>query len=89
MGETTLKSDTEPNIIAFRNRVAEELKSWSRFRKCNEGRQANKRLIVNTVMQVREIIRTIECYIESSTQEQVRDDSAVLPWMVEHAGTIV
>ena len=34
-------------------------------------------------------LRTISCHIESSTQEALRDDSSILPWLVEHAGCIL
>ena len=40
-------------------------------------------------MLLREIIRTIKCHIESSTQEALSDESLVLPWLVERAGCIL
>ena len=40
-------------------------------------------------MLLRRIIRTTERRSESSTQEEIREDSQVLPWLVEHAGSIL
>ena len=40
-------------------------------------------------MQIRGIVRTIKCHIESSTQEPLNDESPILPWLVEHAGCIL
>ena len=41
------------------------------------------------MMQIRRIIRTIKCHVESSTQEPLSDESPILPWLVEHAGCIL
>ena len=35
------------------------------------------------------VIRTIKCHVESCTQEELRGDSPILPWFVEHAGSIL
>ena len=59
--EITLKSDTEPAIIAFRKRVAENVLS----RGHHKGRGEGNGLIENAVMLLRGIIRTIKCQIES------------------------
>ena len=40
-------------------------------------------------MLTRGIIRTIKCYVESSTQEALGDDPPTLPWLVEHEGCIL
>ena len=53
------------------------------------GDKQSKGLIGNTVMLIRGIIRTIKYHIESNTQEALRDDSPILPWLVEHAGCIL
>ena len=73
--EITLKSDTEPAIVAFRNRVAEMCKA--------------EVTAVNAVMLIRGSIRTIKCHVESSTQEALSDESLILTWFVEHAGCIL
>ena len=87
--EITLKSDTEPAIIAFRNRVAEMCKAEVTTEdKLKIDRESNG-LIENAVMLIRGIIRIIKCHIESSTQERVSDESLILPWLVEHAGCIL
>ena len=40
-------------------------------------------------MLLRGVIRTMKCYVESCTQEDLREDSLNLPWLVEHAGSIL
>ena len=46
-------------------------------------------LIEIAVMLIGGNLRTIKCHIESSTQEALRDDSLILPWLVEHEGSIL
>ena len=41
------------------------------------------------MMQIRGIIRTIKCHVESSTQGPLADESPIMPWLVEHAGCIL
>ena len=67
--EITLKSDTEPAIIAFRNRVAEACKAEVTTEDAVKGDKESNGLIENAVMLIRGIIRTIKCHIESRTQE--------------------
>ena len=84
--EITLKSDTEPAIIAFRNRAAEACTTEVTTEDAVKGDKESNGLIENAVMLNRGIIRTIKCHIESRTQEPLSDDSPVMPWLVEHAG---
>ena len=79
--EITLKSDTEPAIIAFRNRVAAMCKAEVTTEDTVKGDKESNGL----VMLLRGIIRTVKCHIESRTQEPLSDDSLVVPWLVEHA----
>ena len=85
--EITLKSYTEPAIIAFRNRVAENCKAEALEDAVKGGKPSNG-LVENAVMLLRGVIRTIKCHVESCTQEELRGDSPILPWLVEHAGSI-
>ena len=87
--EITLKSDTEPAIIAFRNRVATLCKAEVATEDAVKGDKESNGLIENAVMLLRGIIRTIKCHIESRTQEPLGDASPVIPWLVEHAGCIL
>ena len=87
--EITLKSDTEPPIMAFRNRVAEVCKAEVTTEDAVKGDKESNGLIENAVMLIRGIIRTIKCNIESRTQEPLSDNSPVMPWLVEHAGCIL
>ena len=75
--EITLKSDTEPAIIAFRNRVAKACKAEVTTEDAVKGDKESNGFIENAVMLIRGIIRT---------QESLSDDSLVMPWLVEHAG---
>ena len=84
-----LKSDKEPVTIAFRTRVAEMCKAEVATEDAVEGGKQSNGLIEYTVMLIRGILRTIICHIESRTQGSFRDDSPILPWLVEQAGCIL
>ena len=86
--EITLKRDTELAIIAFRNRVAEMCKAEVTTEDAVEGDKESNRLIGNAVILIRGTIRTIQCHIDSSTEEALSDDPLMLPCLVEHAGCI-
>ena len=58
--EMTPKSDTEPAIIAFRNRVAEMCNAEVATEDAVEGDKESNGLIENAVMLIRGIIRTIK-----------------------------
>ena len=83
--EITLKSDTEPAIVAFRNRVAAMCKGEVTTEDAVKGDKESNGLIENAVMLLRGIIRTIKCHIESRTQEPPSDHALVVLWLVEHA----
>ena len=87
--ESTLKSDTEPAIIAFRNRVVAMCKAEVTKEDAVKGDTESNGLIENAIMLLRGIIRTVKCHIESRMQEPLFDDSLVMPWLVEHAGCIL
>ena len=87
--EITLKSDTEPAMVAFRNRVAAMCKAEVTTEDAVKGDEESNGLIENAVMLLRGIIRTVKCHIESRTQEPLNDDSLVMPWLVEHARCIL
>ena len=52
------------------------------------GDKESKGLIENADVQIRGLIRTIKCHIESNTQEPLSDESPILLCLVEHAGCI-
>ena len=79
--EITLKSDTEQAIIAFRNRVAENCKAEVALEDAVKGDNPSNGWVENAVMLLRGVIRTIQCHVESCTQE-LREDSPILPWTV-------
>ena len=56
----TLKSDTEPAIIAFRNRVAEVCKAEVTTEDAVKGDKESNGLIENAVMLILGTIRTIK-----------------------------
>ena len=58
--ETTLKSDTEPAIIAFRNRVVEDCKAEVTLENTVKGDEPSNGLVENAVMLLRDVIRTIK-----------------------------
>ena len=83
--EITLKSGTDPATIAFGNRVAENCKAEVTLEDAVKGDKPTNGMVENAVM-LRGVIRTIKCHVESCTQEELREDSPILPWLVEHAG---
>ena len=87
--EITLKSDTEPASIAFRNRAAAMCKVEVTTEDAVKGDKESNGLIENAIMLLRGIIRTVKCHIESRMQEPLNDDSHVMPWSVKHAGCIL
>ena len=46
-------------------------------------------LVENAVMLFRGVIRTIKCHVEICTKEELREDSPILPWLLEHAGSVL
>ena len=87
--EITLKSDTEPAIIALRNTVAENCKAEVTLEDAVKGDELSNGLVENGVMLFCGVTRTIKCHVESCTQEELREDSPILPWSVDHAGSIL
>ena len=87
--EITLKSDTEPAIVAFRNCVAAMCKAEVTTEDAVKGDKESNGLIDNAIMLLRAIIRTVKCHIGGRIQEALNDDSLVMPWLVEHAGCIL
>ena len=86
--EITLQSDTGPATIAFRNRVAENCKAEVALEDAVIGDKLSNGLVANAVMLLRGVITAIECHVESCTQEELREASPILPWLVEHAESI-
>ena len=84
--DITLESDTKLTIIAFRSRVAGNLNAEVTLEDAVKGDKPSNRLVENAVMLLRGVIRTIKCHVESCTQEELREDSPILPWLVGHAG---
>ena len=68
--ESTLKSDTEPAIIAFRNRAAKNCKAEVALKDAVKEDKLSNGLVENAVMLLRGVIRTIKCHVESCTQEK-------------------
>ena len=87
--EITSKSDTEPAMIAFRNRLAENFNAEVTLESAVQGDKPSNGLVENAVMLLRGVIRTIKCNVKSCTQEELREDSPMLPWLVEQSGSIL
>ena len=67
--EITMKSDTDPAIIAFGNSVAEMCKGEVTTLDAVKGDKPSNGLVENSVMLLRGVIRTIKCHIESSSPD--------------------
>ena len=87
--EITWKSDTEPAVIAFRNRGAENCNAGVTLEDAIKGDKPSNELVEHAVMLLRSVIRTIKCHAESCTQEELREDSPILPRSAEHAGSML
>ena len=87
--EITLKSDTEPATVAFRSSVAEKCNADVATEDAVKGDKSSNGLVENAVMFFRGIIRTIKFHVESCNQEEIREDSQILPWLVEHARSVL
>ena len=85
--EITLERDTEPAIIVFRNRAAENCNAEVSLEDAVKGDKLSNGLVENAVVLLRGVLRTIKCHVESCTQEELRENSPVLPWWGEHAGS--
>ena len=70
-----MKSDTEPAIITFRNRVPENCNAEVTSEDAVKGDKPSNGLVENAVMLLRGVITTIKCHVESCTQEELREDS--------------
>ena len=79
----------QPAIIAFRNCAAENCNAEAVLEDAVKERSLQDGLVENEVMLLRGVISTIKCHVESCTQEELREDSPILPWLVEHAGSIL
>ena len=75
--EITLKSDTEPAIIEFRNRVAENCNAEVSSEDAVKGDKLSNGLVENAVMLLRGVTRTIKCHVERCTQEELREISSI------------
>ena len=73
--EITLNSDIELAIVAFRNRVAENCNAEVTLEDAVQRDEPSNGLVENAVLLLRGAIRTINCHVESGTQE----DSPILP----------
>ena len=87
--EITLRSDAQRETIAFRNRVAENCNAEVTLEDAVKGDELSNGLVENAVMVLRGVIRNIKCHVESCTQEELQEDSPILPWLVEHAGELL
>ena len=70
--EITLKRDTEPAIIAFRNRVAEICNTEVTSEDAVKRDKPSGGLVENAVMLLRGVISTIKCHVGSCKQEELQ-----------------
>ena len=72
--EITLKSDTEPAIIEFRNRAAETCNAEVTLEGAVKENKPSNGLVENAVTLLRGVIRTIKCHVESCTQGELQEE---------------
>ena len=54
-----------------------------------KGEKPSNGLVENAVMLLRGVIRSIKCFVEGCTQKEIREDSPILSWLVEHVRSIL
>ena len=86
--EITLKGVAKPAINAFRNRVAEMCKAEGTTEDAVRGDKPSNGVIENTVMP-RKSSEQSNATLKNSVQEELREDSLVVPWLVEDAGSML
>ena len=68
--EFTVKSDTGPAIVAFRNRAAENCNAEVAPEDAVKGDKPSNGVVENAVMLLRGVIRTIKCHVKTCTQQE-------------------
>ena len=53
------------------------------------GDKPSNGLVEHAVMLLRGVISTISCHVEICTQEELQENSPILPWLVGHAVSIL
>ena len=83
--EPTLKSDTELAIIAFRNRVAEICNADVASEDAVKGDKLSNGLVENAVM----LWRGSSAMLRAAHMKNSEETPPILPWLVEHAVSIL
>ena len=76
-------------IIASRNRVADYCDAEVTSEDAVKGDKAIKQIGRQRSDVVVRCHQNHQCHVESCTQEELREDSPILPWLVEHARRIL
>lgn len=87
--EITLKSDTEPAMLALRDGVARKCDAEVITEDTPVGDHQSNGAIENAIKNIRGMIRTVRDAAETRLGENIKDDSVLMPWLVEHAANLV
>ena len=87
--EITLKSDTEPAIVAVRNEIRSKCKAEANDEDAALGDHQSNGMIENFGKNVRAMVRTLRLHIETSIKDKIADDSPIIAWIVEHAANLM
>jgi len=87
--EVTLKSDTEPAMVALRGEIREKCQAEALEEDAGVGDHQSNGLIENAIRNIRGVIRTLKLSVESNIKEKIADDSVVMAWIVEHSANLI
>ena len=84
------KTDQEASIIQLQQEVARRRKdTGTALENSRVGDSDSNGRIERAMREVKGLIRTLRCWVEMKTGCPVRLDSAIVPWIVRHAGYVI
>ena len=87
--EDIIKSDQEPAIVALRAEIVgtsrtEMVPEFSPVKDSKANGVAE-----NAVKEMAGMVRTLKDYVEAKMQEPLKEDDAMLLWIIDYAGTVI
>ena len=84
------KTDQEASIVQLQQEVARQRKeAGTALENSRVGDSDSNGKIERNIREVKGMIRTFRCAIESKTGKEVRLDDPIVPWMVRHAAYVI
>ena len=84
-----MKSDQEPAIIALKDMVRNSCKDCNVTTEVSPvGESSSNGQIESQIRRSTAMTRVLKACLESYVKEEIKSDSAIIPWMVRHAANI-